>query len=187
MTLAEVLALHPGDAANAATLAAALAAAEAKRRELLVIATEAEQVRAAGLLTVDDKKLQQSERDASQARLAADRIEAILPKLRADLGAARGREVVEELRAMVPAIVETTAVSAKWWAEEFPKMRATALAGLNAYNAARDARAAFLGKVETAFRSQDVRSAAPNGLGVTLPPETNTPAPLFLFWSCKNG
>lgn len=184
MTLAEVLALHPGDS-DAATLAAAVTAAEAKRKELLSIAAEAEQVRAGGLLTVDDKKLQQSERDASQARLAADRIEAILPKLRADLGAARGREVVEELRAMVPAIVETTAVSAKWWADDFPKMAATALAGLNAYNAAREARSAFLSKVEAAFMSQDVRAAAPDGLGVTLPPETNTPAPLFMFWSFK--
>ncbi|MGI4798497.1 MAG: hypothetical protein ACRYG8_31530 [Janthinobacterium lividum] len=187
MTLAEVLALHPGQGADAATLAAALAAAQAKREELLNIAAEAEQVRAGGLLTVDDKKLQAAERDAGQARLAADRIGELLLTLRSDLGKAQGAQTVAELRAMVPAIVETTAASAKWWAEEFPKMQVAAFDGLNAYNAAREVRAAFLAKVEAAFRSQDVRSAAPDGLGVTLPPETNTPAPLFMFWNFKNG
>lgn len=187
MTLAEVLALHPGKDADAATLVTAVATAQAKRKELLETAIEAERVRAGGLLTVDDKKLQAAERDASQARLAADRIGELLPTLRSDLGKAQGAETVAELRAMVPAIVETTAASAKWWAEDFPRMGVAALNGLNAYNAAREARTAFLAKVEEAFRSQDVRSAAPDGLGVTLPPETNTPVPLFMFWNFNNG
>jgi len=187
MTLAEVLALHPGDGASAEALAAGVTAAEAKRKEMVGLATEAERVRASGLLTVDDKKLQASERDASRARLAADRIGELLPRLKTDLGAARGRETVAELQAMMPGVIDLDAALMAWWTKEWPKMLPIAVAGVQAFNAARDAREEFLAKVESAFRSQDVRNAAPDGLGVQVPPKRDNPALLFMMWNFKNG
>lgn len=187
MKLDEILALHPGKGADAATLVAAVATAQAKRKELLATLAEAERVRAGPLLATDDKKLQAAERAASDARLAADRIGELLPMLQADLGRAQGAETIADLRAMMSGVTELDAAVMDWWAKEFPKMIPIAAAGMQAFNVARDAREDFLAKVESAFRSQDVRNAAPDGLGVEVPPKRNNPALLFLMWSFKNG
>ena len=90
MKLTDILELHPGADAGSAALGLALMAALTKRDGLLAEAAAADQERRAALLTLDEKALVAIEKTAATARLAADRIEAILPQLRADLSTARG-------------------------------------------------------------------------------------------------
>ena len=78
MKLDEILALHP-KYADGAMLREAIAKAEGIRT---------------GLLTMDDKAILRAEEDAAKARLAADRIAALLPDMRADLHQAEGREAL---------------------------------------------------------------------------------------------
>lgn len=177
MTLTEVLELHPGEGADTATLSEALAAAEAKRDELLQQAKAADGMRAEGMLAADDKALFAEERKGAQARLAAERIEALLAQLQADHAAARdreaaarGQEEVAELRADAAEVDRLIAELEHWQAEEWPKVLKMIGAGLWAERRVAEAYAALLKKAGAAFQSQAVRDAAPEGLNVAQLP-----------------
>ena len=181
MKLTEILDLHPGAEADSAALGRALAVALAKRDELLGEVAAAEQERRAGLLTADEKALTAIEKTASTARLAVDRVEAILPQLRADLVVAQGRETVTELQAEAAKVDGLIGNVERWQQEDFPRVAELIGAGLHAEREAIDAYGALLGRIDVEFASQAVRDAAPAGVQVKAP-GGHRPSHLFPTW-----
>lgn len=185
MTLTEVLELHPGEGADAATLSEALAAAEAKRDQLQEQAQQAERVRSEGLLQADDRSLQAAEREAAQARLAADRIAALLVQLQADHAAAqdreraaRGQDTLAALRAEHAAVEDALDALRRWQTEDFPKLAEMIGTGFRLHDAAHAATGRFENNVQAAYQREEVREAGP--LGVHLP-ELSAPLPRRVF------
>ncbi len=186
MKLSDILELHPGADAGSAALGLALTAAQTKRDELLAEAAAADGERTAGLLTADDKALVAIERTGQTARLAADRIDAMLPELRADLAVARGRETVAELNTLAETVEQRVAAMSKWQTEQYPELAKLIGAGLHAEAAAVDAYAEFAARVDSEFRRQEVRDAAPAGVHVDAPSGLR-PSYLFQNWARAHG
>ena len=186
MKLSDVLELHPGAEAGSASLGLALTAALTKRDELLAEAAAADGERTAGLLTADDKALAAVEKTAQTARLAADRIEAMLPHLRADLSTARGRETVAELETLAKTVEQRISAMQDWQEKAYPDLAKLIGAGLHAEAAAVDAYAEFAARVDSEFRRQEVRDAAPGGVTVTAPSGAR-PSFLFPNWDRAHG
>jgi len=178
--------LHPGADAGSAALGLALSAALGKRDGLLAEAAAADQERRAGLLTLDEKALAGIEKTAGVARLAADRIDAILPQLRADLSAARGQETVAELRTLARAVEQSVAKIQEWQEQSYGQIAQLIGAGLHAEHEACAAYAEFVARVGTEFARQEVRDAAPDGVTVT-PPSGMRPSHLFPNWDRAHG
>ena len=132
MKLTEILELHPGADTGSAVLSLALTAALTKRDGLLAEAATADQERRTGLLTLDEKALAGIEKTAATARLAADRIDAILPQLRADLSAARGTETVAELRSLARTVEQSVAKMQEWQTQSYSQIAQLIGAGLHA-------------------------------------------------------
>lgn len=186
MKLTEILELHPGADAGSATLGLALTAALAKRDGLLAEAAAADQERRAGLLTSDDKALATVGKVAETARLAADRIDAILPQLRADLSAARGRETVAQLQALARTVEQNVGRMQEWQTRSYDQIAQLIGAGLHAEHEACAAYAEFVARVGTEFARQEVRDAAPDGVTVTAPSGAR-PSHLFPNWDRAHG
>ncbi|MFT8247260.1 hypothetical protein [Roseomonas sp. BN140053] len=144
MKLDEILALHPVGA-NAATLRTAIAQAEATRSDLLARAAELDRTRERGLLTQEEKAILKAEADAASARLAANRIVALLPRMQADLHGATGRETLAVLRAEAAEVMAV--LNEEGMSELFLSLRAT-----------------FRANVAAAYLRQDVRDAGPLGI-----------------------
>jgi hypothetical protein len=121
MKLEEVLALHP-KRADAAMLRDAIAKAEGLRTDLLTRAGALGKTRAEGLLTLDEKAMLRAEEDAAKARLAADRIAALLPDMRTDLYQAEGREALAELQAEAEDVAKAISALEAWQRDELPKI-----------------------------------------------------------------
>lgn len=186
MKLSDILDLHPGAEAGSGALGLALAAASIRRDELLAEADAADQERRAGLLTLDEKALTAIEKTAGVARLAADRIEAMLPQLRADLAVARGRETVAELKTLAETVEQRIIAMTEWQTETYPQLAKLIGAGLHAEAAAVDAYAEFAARVDSEFRRQEVRDAAPGGVNVSAPSGAR-PSHLFPNWDRAHG
>lgn len=186
MKLSDILELHPGADAGSGALGLALTAAQTKRDELLAEAAVADSERTAGLLTADDKALSTVEKTAQTARLAADRLGAMLPQLRADLAVARGRETVAELKTLAETVEQRIIAMTEWQTETYPQLAQQIGAGLHAEAAAVDAYAEFAARVDSEFRRQEVRDAAPGGVTVTAPSGAR-PSHLFPNWDRAHG
>ena len=181
MKLTEILEMHPGADAGSAVLGLALTAALAKRDEFLAEAAAADQERRAGLLSLDERALTTIEKTAATARLAADRIGAMLPQLRADQAAASGRETVAELRALAGTVEQRVATMQEWQTRSYDQIAQLIGAGLHAEHEACAAYAEFVARVGTEFARQEVRDAAPAGVSVTAPSGAR-PSHLFPNW-----
>ncbi len=186
MKLTEIIELHPGADAGSAALGLALTAALGKRDGLLTEAAAADQERWAGLLTLDEKALVAIEKTAGIARLAADRIDAILPQLRADLSAARGQETVTELRTLARTVEQRVAAMTTWQEQSYGQIAQLIGAGLHAEHEACAAYAEFVARAGTEFARQEVRDAAPDGVTVT-PPSGARPSHIFPNWDRAHG
>lgn len=186
MKLTEILELHPGADAGSAALGLALTAALAKRNELLAEVAAADQERRAVLLKPDEKALVAVERAAGAARLAADRIDAILPQIRADHAIARGQEAVSELKTLAEGVEQRIATMTKWQTEAYPQIAKLIGSGLEAEAAAIEAYAEFAARVNDEFCRQEVRDAAPGGVTVTAPSGMR-PSHLFPTWDRSHG
>ena len=100
MKFADILALRP-EADDSASIRAAIERADLKRIEAINRAGDLERRMSAGLLTDDDATMAANEQAATEAKRAADRIEALLAEMRVALAAAEQREGAdhaEELR-----------------------------------------------------------------------------------------
>ncbi len=172
MKLEDVLALRPAGA-TAAELVTAIDHAEELARGFARRAAELDRTRAASLLTAEDKAIAKAEQEASTARLAADRIEALLPLMRADLAAAEGRETREALRAEVPALVEAMAALQRWQVETYPLIAETIREGFRYQDAAMGGLRDWMARVDGAYARQEVRDAGP--LDVSWAPEGAKP------------
>ena len=180
MKLVDVLELRPPAGADSATLAAAVRAAEAKRRDMLTAAEAAETARRDVLL--DDRTLSAAERDAAQAKLTAARITAILRDMRADLDAARAREFRASLLAEHAEVEQKVAELRQWQADSYPEIARLIGAGLLAQDAARSAVERFKFNVAAAYESEAMRDTGP--LGVVLPALGDPmPRTIFAGWS----
>lgn len=167
MKLEEVLALHP-KRAGAAMLREAIAKAEGLRVDLLARAATLERTRSEGLLTLDEKAMLRAEEDAAKARLAADRIAALLPDMRADLYQAEGREALTALRAEAEGVAEAISALEAWQRDEFPKIPPLLTAGFRLEDAAMTARQRLVDNIAAAYARQAVRDMGP--LDIALPP-----------------
>jgi len=164
--LDEIRALCPGEGADANTLSAALVTALAKRTELAERASKAEHARR-DVLGADDKALLSAERDAAQARLSMDRVDAMLSTIKAQLAAARGRETIAALRADAAELVNLAEAVRAWQRDQYPGIAEAIGAGLHVEQVATTAFAEFHARVDVAYRDPAVREAG--ALGVELP------------------
>lgn len=181
MKLEEVLALHP-KRADAAMLREAIAKAEGLRVDLLTRAATLERTRSEGLLTLDEKAMLRAAEDAAKACLAADRITALLPDMRADLYQAEGREALAVLRAEAEGVAEAISVLEAWQRDELPKIPPLLTVGFQLEDAATSARQRLLDKIMAAYGHQAVRDAG--ALDIALPPlPDRRPRALFPQWS----
>ncbi|MBP0445012.1 hypothetical protein J8J14_09490 [Roseomonas sp. SSH11] len=180
MTLDQILALHP-KGADAATLRTAITTAEEMQASLRLQADTAKAERERNLLTRSDKELQGLERDAVNAVLAADRIAALLPAMRADLAAAEGREALDDLRAEAGLLKEAFEALQRWQATEFVQIKAMIGTGFRLEEAARNAHAGFVLRLQDAYARQEVRDAGPLGVPVPSMPG-NLPREAFPNW-----
>lgn len=182
MKLDAILALDPGPGQTSAAYAAAISFAATKRAEVAERLAEAEQVRRAHVLETDDKTMLQAERDASAARLAIDRLDAIVIQLRASMDDARGREIVTELQAEAAKVNGLIAKVEQWQEQDFPLISEMIGRGLHAEQEAIEAYGTLLARIDGAFASQSVRDAAPNGVLVKAP-GGHRPSHLFPTWA----
>ncbi|MBP0446712.1 hypothetical protein J8J14_18200 [Roseomonas sp. SSH11] len=167
MTLEDILALRPSSG-DSNTYRTALAKADLARKDLAVKAGELDRVRARGLLNVDDTTLLKAEQDAAAARLAVERIDALLPMIRDDLAKAEGAETLTELRAGAGAVQKAVAALETWQRTQFPKLTAIMAEGFRLEDEAKAERDAYLERVRGEYARPEVREAGP--LGVEVPP-----------------
>ena len=157
LELEELLALHPPKGADSATIAAAISKAAQKRAELLTMAATADQVRADGLLVATDKAMLKAEQDAAHARLAVERIDALMPRVRLDLEAARAREAMAALHAQADAVADAGAALAQWQAEKLPAFWGPLREGFALHDKLTTEHAKLKAAVETAYHDPNVR------------------------------
>ncbi len=157
MKLDEVLALRPPEGADAATITAAINAATSRRAELLAAAATADQVITDGLLSADDRALARTEQDANLARRAAERIDALLPRLRLDLEEAVAREKMAALHAHAAEVADLMADMARWQAEKLPAAVDAIREGLRLNDALYARHSSLPAAVEAAYRDPAVR------------------------------
>lgn len=179
MTLEEIHALHP-KGADAATLRSAITHAEELRASLLQQTSELEQTRQAGLLTLEAHAILQAEQKAAEARLDADRIEALIPAMEQDWRTVAANETLADLRQAVgPVIAATAALEA--WKKDLATIRKLIGKGLKLHDAAQAARQSYLRQVDDAYRRPEVMAAG--SLDVTLPPmPADLPRKIFPTW-----
>lgn len=157
MTLNEILALRPPEGSDTATITAAINTATRKRAELLALAATADQVRADGLLSTDDKALARAEQDALHARRAVERIDALLPRVRLDLEAAEARAKMAALHAQAGAVADVAAALARWQAETLPTFLEPLREGFALHDKWVAEHAHLKASVEAAYRDANVR------------------------------
>ena len=157
MNLNEVLALRPPEGADAATITAAIGTATRKRAELLALAATADQVRADGLLSTDDKAMQRAENDALQARRAVERIDALTPRVRLDLEAAQARETMAALHIQADAVCDAGAAVAQWQADKLPAFWGPLREGFVLHDRMTAQCAKLRADIEAAYRDPNVR------------------------------
>lgn len=174
----DILALRPVAGMGSAKLQASAATANASRGELLGRIRDAEALRSQHLLTADDKTLNAAERDGQQARLAIDRLDMVLPEIRAALLAAQGRETVDALRTEAAGLTGLAAAVTRWQAEDYPVVARMIATGLTAQKALIDAMAGFSARADFEYARAEVRAVGP--LEVQLP-ALHGPEPRALF------
>ena len=157
MNLGEVLALRPPEDADAATISAAISMATRKRAELLALAATADQVRADGLLSADDKALQRADAEAAQARRAVERIDTLMPRLCLDLEAAQAREKMATLHVQADAVTDVAAALAKWQADNLPAFWGPLREGFALHDKLIAEHAKLKSAVEAAYHDPNVR------------------------------
>jgi len=180
--LDEVLALRPPEGSDSATVIAALRHAETRRTELLATAAMADQVLSDGLLSADDKAMQRAEQDATVARRAAERIDALLPRLRLDLEAALAREKMATLHAHAAEVTNLMADMARWQAEKLPAAVAAIREGLRLNDALYARHSSLPAAVEAAYRDLAVRELGqftPDLTAKAVPDMARLPRNLF--------
>ena len=188
MNLAEVLALRPPEGSAATTIAAAITTGTQKRAELLALAATADQVRADGLLSTDDKAMQRAENDASQARRAVERIDALLPRVRLDLEAAQAREKMAALHAKADEITDLMVALARWQVEHLPTVLAALREGCTLHDKLAAGTNDLKASVEAAYRDPAVRELGqftPDLTARGVPDMHRLPRNLFPFLSFR--
>jgi hypothetical protein len=175
--LDEVLALRPANG-DAATFRAAIDRAEAHRARLLTEADRSEDIAVGGLLSVDDKTLQRAAAEAAQARLAAARIDALLPMIRQDHEAAAAQETVAGLRAKAQELTKSAAHLQAWQDQQFPEIQKLLTAGIMLEGATKIMRLDLEAAIDEAYLNQAVRDIG--RLNVTFP-EVQKRSPFRIF------
>lgn len=165
MTLEEVKALRP-ESGTSADFHAAHQRAEELRRELLAKAERLDEERKSGLLTLPDKAMQKIEQEAAAARLAADRITALLPGIAEEAERAEGLEALEQLREEARQAQAAADEAERWVEEHFEPIKRQVVRGLQLQARAERLRAEWRLKVEVAYRQLGVRDAGPIAVDV---------------------
>ncbi len=184
MKLDEVLALRPPEGSDSATVTTAIRHAETRRAELLATAATADQVIKDGLLVADDRALARAEQGASLARRAAERIDALLPRLRLDLEAALAREKMAALHAHAAEVVDLMASMARWQVERLPAAVEAIREGLRLHDILYARHNALPAAVDAAYRDPAVRELGtftPNLVAKGAPDMSRLPRSLFLL------
>ncbi len=157
MKLDEVLALRPAEGSDGITVTAAIRHAETRRAELLAAAATADQVITDGLLSADDRALARAEQDATLSRRAAERIDALLPRLRLDLEEAVAREKMAALHGAAADLTATMAGMVEWQANKLPGIVAALREGFRLHDALQAQHAGLTASVQDAYRDPFVR------------------------------
>jgi hypothetical protein len=180
MTLEEILALRPSSG-DSNTIRAALAKAELTRNDLGIQAGALQAARNKGLLVVSDEELLQAEKDAAAARLAMERIEAIIPLIREDLAKAEAEETLTSLREGVTDVQAKVAALEAWQKNQFPKLTAIMAEGFRLQDEAKTARDAYLERVRGEYSRPEIRAAGELGVSIPQMPG-NLPREQFPNW-----
>ena len=186
MKLEEVLALRPPEGSTSATITAAIRHAETRRAELLALAATADQVKADGLLSADDKAMQRAEQDAAHARRAVERIDALFPRVRLDLEEALAREKMAALHAHADEVTDLMASMARWQAEKLPMLAEVLRDGLVLHDALIAQHKGLTDAVQAAYLDPAVRELGQFTPDLTVkgvPDMTRLPRNLFPFTS----
>lgn len=186
MKLDEVLALRPPEGSDSITVTAAIRHAESRRAELLAFAATADQVKADGLLSADDRAMQRAEADATIARRAAERIDALLPRLRLDLEAAAARETMAALHTRAGTVTDLMGAMASWQAAKLPMLAEVLRDGLVLHDALIAQHKGLTDAVQAAYLNPAVRELGQFTPDLTLkgvPDMTRLPRNLFPFTS----
>jgi hypothetical protein len=179
-TLAQVLALRPASG-DAATFRAAVGQAEAMQAAMIARATALDASRDAGLLSAETAEILALDQQVTQARLAADRLEALLPLLRDDLADAEGRAVLAELRRETADANAATAALEAWQAKDMRRIAEIMAVGFDLEGRAVAAHAALMARADAAYRLQAVRDGGPIGIDLT-PLPASRPRAAFPGW-----
>ncbi len=186
MTLNEILGLRPPEGSTSATVTAAIRHAETRRAELLAAAGTADQVQADGLLSADDRALARAEQDATLSRRAAERIDALLPRLRLDLEAVAARETMAALHMRAATVTDLMASMARWQAEKLPMLAEVLRDGLVLHDALIAQHKGLTDAVQAAYLDPAVRELGQFTPDLTIkgaPDLTRLPRNLFPFTS----
>ena len=184
MTLQEILALRP-TAGDSAALGEAVTKAERLRDEHAAIAAGLEQSRASKLLIADDRTILQADQDAAAARLVVQRLDALLPTLRADLAAADGSETHARLRTEAEATARDIEALQAWQATELPRVWEIIARGFALEDAAVAANSRLIANVKEAYQRASVRELWPLNVEVPAIPAAR-PRATFSAWARGN-
>jgi len=184
--LDEVLALRPPEGSTSATVTTAIHHAESRRAELLAAAATADQVVKDGLLVADDRALARAEQDASLARRAAERIDALLPRLRLDLETAAAQETMAALHMRAATVTDLMGAMTSWQAQKLPMLAEVLRDGLVLHDALIAQHKGLTEAVQAAYLDPAVRELGhftPDLTVKGVPDMTRLPRNLFPFTS----
>ncbi len=121
MKFLDILALRPaGD--DTVSIRAAIERAEIVRNDTITRAGELERAMTRSLLTATDAEMEVAEREAAEAKRAADRLEALLAEMRAALVLAEQRELQADEAARRRAALAADADFVAAWRKGYPKI-----------------------------------------------------------------
>lgn len=182
MKLEEILGLRPPSGATAAECRDAIARAMELRFRFDQQEQAAKLERRESVLTTDDKGLLAAERGAAAHRLTVERIDALLPAIRADLIIAEAKEEFAALHTEAASAASAVSAYQAWLADGFQKICEIARQGIVLEDAARAAHQGFLLRADAAYRRLEVRDLGV--LDVTLPdPPTSSVRAAFRGWT----
>lgn len=182
--LSDILGLRPQQV-TAATLSEAINQASTLREAMMQHANALIDGRGEMLLRSNESDILDAEMQAAKARLAADRLDALLIELRKDHSEAVEAEYVEaalvDMARMHAAALEAIEELVEW-REDYETIRRLVGKGLYLNQRAEDARQRLLGAVENYYTRAAIRARGPLALPEPTLPEL-LPSRIFPGWS----
>jgi hypothetical protein len=144
---------------SADRIRAALAALEQERTAAEQRVNDETARRAALLVTGTPEQIRDAEEALRLVRIDIERIGARAPELESRLAVAVGREKIAEVEALRPAADRAMKVAIDWWEQQYPKLAAEIVAGLELLRTASQVGGEFNTAAARAAADPDVQAA----------------------------